>query len=112
MKQNVCKMAAQKKEILELRSKVDVLERTLNIMSVQFEREKNEIQEKILFSSQTSCVELNKLQRLLALREREILRLKRLAHTVLEQRTELELFFHEALEQVKQEILSNRLQYR
>lgn len=112
MKQNICKLATQKKEILELRSKVDVLERTLNIMSVQFEREKNEIQEKILFSSQTNCLELNKSQRLLALRERELTRVKRLADTFLQKRTEVELFFHEALEQVKQEILSNRLQYR
>ncbi|XP_041947262.1 basal body-orientation factor 1 [Alosa sapidissima] len=112
MKQNVCKMAAQKKEILQLRSKVDVLERALNIMSVQFEHEKNEIQEKVILSTQTNCAELEKLQKLLALRECEMTRVKRLARIILEQRTELELFLHGALEHVKQEILSNRLQYR
>ncbi|XP_012692606.2 basal body-orientation factor 1 [Clupea harengus] len=112
MKQNICKMAVQKKEILELRRKVDMLERALNIMSVQFEREKRETQEQALDSTQANCAELGKLQKLLVLREREIARVKRLAGTILEQRTELEVFFHGALEQVKQEILSNRLQYR
>ena len=112
MKQNICKMAVQKKEILELRRKVDMLERALNIMSVQFEREKRDIQEQALDSTQANCAELGKLQKLLVLREREIARVKRLAGTILEQRTELEVFFHGALEQVKQEILSNRLQYR
>ncbi|KAL2095448.1 hypothetical protein ACEWY4_010167 [Coilia grayii] len=112
MKQNIGKIFTQKKEILELRSKVDMLERALNVMSSQFEHEKKQIQEHALVSSQTNCTELEKMQKLLAHHERELTRVKRISHTILQQRTELEVFFHGALEQVKQEILSNRLQYR
>ncbi|XP_049319983.1 basal body-orientation factor 1 isoform X1 [Astyanax mexicanus] len=112
MKENVAQLAAQRSEISELRAKVATLEQALGIMAAEFEQEKTVVQERAVVSTQASSVELEKLQKLLSMREREMSRVKRLARGVVEQRTELELFFHEALAQVKQEIIASQLQYR
>ncbi|XP_066526240.1 basal body-orientation factor 1 isoform X2 [Hoplias malabaricus] len=112
MKENVTQLAAQRSEISELRAKVATLEQALGIMAGEFEHEKAAVQERALVSTQASSIELEKLQKLLSMREREMSRVKRLARGILEQRTELELFFHEALAQVKQEIRASQLQYR
>ncbi|KAL0969102.1 hypothetical protein UPYG_G00222640 [Umbra pygmaea] len=112
IRQNVSQLRAQKEEIMELRGKLGTLEQSLRLVVGEFEREKVEIQQRALVSSQAGVVELNKLQKLLAMREKEIGRVKRLASSVVEQRTELERFFQEALSEVKQEILASRLRYR
>lgn len=78
----------------------------------EFEQDRERTQQQALVSTQAGHVELDKLQKLLAMREREMGRVKRLARSVVEQRTELECFFQAALGQVKQEIQANRLQYR
>lgn len=99
-------MEAQKDELSKLRAKVASLEQAL-----EGEKEK-EKEKKTQVSIQASQVELEKLQKVLVMRERELGRIKRLAGTVVEQRTDLEQFFHEALAQVKQEIMDSRLQYK
>ncbi|XP_072545620.1 basal body-orientation factor 1-like [Salminus brasiliensis] len=112
MKENVAQLAAQRSEISELRAKVATLEQALGIMAAEFEQEKTAVLERAVVSTQASGVELEKLQKLLSMREREMSRVKQLARGIVEQRTELELFFHEALAQVKQEITASQLQYR
>ncbi|XP_010896205.2 basal body-orientation factor 1 isoform X2 [Esox lucius] len=112
LKEHVSQLRAQEEEIAELRGKLGALEQALGIMGVEFERDKTEIQHSALVSSQAAQVELVKLQKVLAMREKEIGRVKRLARRIVEQRTELECFFHEALGQVRQEIQASRLQYR
>ncbi|KAM4625814.1 basal body-orientation factor 1-like [Polymixia lowei] len=109
---NAAQMKAQREEIAELKAKVATLEQALELMVGEFEQEKKETRERALVSAQASQVELEKLQKVLAMREKEMGRVKRLASGVVEQRTELERFFHEALFQVKQEIQASRLQYR
>ncbi|KAF7704392.1 basal body-orientation factor 1 [Silurus meridionalis] len=109
---NVAQLAAQQSEISELRAKVATLEQKLALMVNECEQEKMAMQEKSLVTAQTSMVELEKLQKLLAMREREMSRVKRLAHSIVEQRTQLELFFHEALAHVKQEIITSQIHYR
>ncbi len=104
-------MEAQKDELSKLRAKVASLEQALELKAGEPEREK-EKEKKTLVSIQASHVELEKLQKVLAMRERELGHIKRLAGTVVEQRTDLEQFFHEALAQVRQEIMASRLQYR
>ncbi|XP_017331593.1 basal body-orientation factor 1 [Ictalurus punctatus] len=112
MTDNVAQLAAQRSEISELRAKVATLEQELALMITVREQEKVAMQERAVVSAQAGRVELEKLQKLLAMREREMSRVKRLARSIVEQRTQLELFFHEALAQVKQEIIASQIQYR
>lgn len=110
VKKNAAQMDAQNRELSKLRAKVASLEQALQLKAGQSEREKEK--EETLLSMQASQVELEKLQKVLSMRERELGHVKRLASTIVEQRTELEQFFHEALAQVKQEIAASRLQYK
>ncbi|XP_069391420.1 basal body-orientation factor 1 [Paralichthys olivaceus] len=107
VKKNAAQMAAQKDELSKLRAKVMSLEKALGPKGRELQREEKE--EKMLVRNQ---VELEKLQKVLCVRERELGHIKRLASTIVEQRTELEQFFHESLAQVKQEITASRLQYK
>ncbi|KAJ7988625.1 hypothetical protein DPEC_G00311150 [Dallia pectoralis] len=112
LKKHVSQLSAQKKEIADLKGKLGDLEHTLGIKVVEFEKDKAETEHSARIHSQAGQVELAKLQKVLAMREKEIGRVKRLARSIVEQRTELECFFHEALGQVMQEIQASRLQYR
>lgn len=109
---NVAQLADQRSEISELRTKVATLEQELALMVNECQQEKVAMQERAVVSTQAGRVELEKLQKLLTMREREMSRVKRLARNIVEQRTQLELFFHEALAQVKQEIITSQIQYR
>ncbi|XP_061552908.1 basal body-orientation factor 1-like [Phycodurus eques] len=105
---NAAKMVAQKEELTHLKEKVASLEQT-----VEHKREEQECcQEKMLLSSQAAEAELEKLQWVLSMRENELKQIKRLASAIMEQRTELERFFYEALAQVKEEIAARGLQYK
>lgn len=105
-------MEAQKKELSKLKAMVASLEQALELKGGEPEREERKEKEKALVSIQAGQVELEKLQKVLSMRERELGHVKRLASTIVEQRTELEQFFHEALAQVKQEIIDSRLRYK
>ncbi|KAK3563044.1 hypothetical protein QTP86_014559 [Hemibagrus guttatus] len=109
---NVAQLAAQRNEISELRAQVASLEQELALMITKCEQKNVTMQEQAVVSAQAGKVELEKLQKLLAMREREMSRVKRLARSIVEQRTQLELFFHEALAQVKQEIITSQIHYR
>lgn len=112
VKENAAQIEAQKSELSKLRAKVVSLQQALEQKAVAPEREEKKEKEEMLVRSQASQVELEKLQKVLAMRERELGHIKQLAGTIVEQRTELEQFFHESLAQVKQEITANRLKYR
>uniref|UniRef100_A0A3P8UC72 Basal body orientation factor 1b n=1 Tax=Amphiprion percula TaxID=161767 RepID=A0A3P8UC72_AMPPE len=110
-RKNRAQMEAQSKRLSELRAKVASLEQALELKAEELEwREKKE--EMNLVTIQASQVELEKLQKVLAMRERELGHIKQLASTIVEKRRELEEFFHEALAHVKQEIVTSRLQYK
>ncbi|KAG7328298.1 hypothetical protein KOW79_008242 [Hemibagrus wyckioides] len=109
---NVAQLAAQRNEISELKARVASLEQELALMITKCEKKNVTMQEQAVVSAQAGKVELEKLQKLLAMREREMGRVKRLARSIVEQRTQLELFFHEALAQVKQEIITSQIHYR
>ncbi|XP_049451672.1 basal body-orientation factor 1 [Epinephelus fuscoguttatus] len=112
VKKNAAQIEAQNKELSKLRAKVASLEQALELKAGELDREEKKEKEKTLVSIQASQVELEKLQKVLSMRERELGHIKRLAKTIVQQRTELEQFFHEALAQVKQEIVASRLQYK
>lgn len=112
VKKNAAEMECQKDELSKLRAKVATLEQALEQKDRKSDHEGKEEEEKILVRTQASELELEKLQKVLAMREKELGHIKQLASTIIEQRTELEQFFHEALAQVKEEIVASRLQYK
>ncbi|XP_055362021.1 basal body-orientation factor 1-like isoform X2 [Betta splendens] len=112
VKKNVAEMKAQREELHKLRAKVATLEKALKQKAEKQERAEMEEQKMLQVRSQAGGVELDKLQKVLAMREKELGHIKRLASTIVEQRKELEQFFHEALDHVREEIKASRLQYK
>ncbi|KAM7444118.1 hypothetical protein ABFA07_007291 [Porites harrisoni] len=102
----------QKKEIAELNDKVKTLEKSLSHVVREFEAERAALERKAEDDTRNSRAEIARLQRVVELKTREMNRVKRLAKTILDQRTEVEQFFLESLEYVKNEIVRNRIQYR
>uniref|UniRef100_A0A672KAD0 Basal body-orientation factor 1 n=1 Tax=Sinocyclocheilus grahami TaxID=75366 RepID=A0A672KAD0_SINGR len=88
---------SQRSTVFGLRAKVFTLEQALASRVAEFEWEKADIKECAAVRSQDSGVELDKLQKLLSVRDRE-----------LSQRSDMEILFYEALNHVKQEMLMHR----
>ncbi|XP_065103057.1 basal body-orientation factor 1 [Paramisgurnus dabryanus] len=99
---------AQYGKISELKAKLDTLEQAQSIMA----GEKGKVEHRAVVSIQADSRNLKRLEMLLAAREKELVQVKRLAQSVIEQRKELELFFHEALDHVRQEIRTQQQHYR
>uniref|UniRef100_A0A665WZU6 Si:ch211-243o19.4 n=1 Tax=Echeneis naucrates TaxID=173247 RepID=A0A665WZU6_ECHNA len=112
VKKNTAQMEAQRNELSILRAKVVSLEQVLKLKAAEPKQEEKKENKEILIRTQASQVELEKLQKVLTMRERELRHIKWLSSTIVEQRTELEQFFHESLAQVKQEIIAGRLKYK
>ena len=74
----------------------------------EFETERRLITDGARVESEAARVEIAKLQRMIEMKTKEMSKVKRLAKSILDQRTELERFFLEALEQVKMEIEANQ----
>lgn len=94
--------------VSKLRAEVASLDDALQLKGKELERVKEKGTEAAVSVPATQA-ELENLQKALAARERELGHIKRLARAVVEQRTELEQFFCEALDHVKQEIRGSRL---
>ncbi|MBN3314555.1 BBOF1 factor, partial [Atractosteus spatula] len=112
VQEKVAQLKQQKEEIAELRRKVATLEEALGFMTSEFETEKNNTKRQAVIATEAGHVEISKLQHLLSMKDREMNRVKKLAKNIVEQRTEVELFFQEALDQVRKEILASRVQYK
>ncbi|NXL64056.1 BBOF1 factor, partial [Chordeiles acutipennis] len=102
----------QKEQIRDLQCKVEKLEMALCRMTRESVRETQKTQHQVLIENQASMVEIKKLQQLLEMKDREMNRVKKLARNILNERTEVERFFLDALEHVKQEIISSRKHYK
>ncbi|KAL4237666.1 hypothetical protein ACF0H5_002380 [Mactra antiquata] len=110
--EKVAQTKNQKKEIKDMTEKVSTLEQSLSHMAREFNTEKRALNERFRIETEASKIELAKLQRIIELKSKEMNKVKRLAKNILDQRTELERFFLEALDTVKQEIAANQEQYR
>ncbi|KAM6273867.1 basal body-orientation factor 1 [Porphyrio hochstetteri] len=99
----------QKAQIGDLQRRVEELEMALRRLTRESDQE---TQHQALRESQASVVEVKKLQQLLEMKDREMKRVKKLAQNILNERTEVERFFLDALEHVKQEIISSRKHYK
>jgi hypothetical protein len=78
----------------------------------EFNRERHELVEQARIEHESSRDEIIGLQRTLELKSKEMIEVKKLGKTLIEQRTELETFFLDALQYVKKQIALNRTQYR
>lgn len=112
VKEKIMQLTQQKSQIQTLQKKVVSLENALTYMTTEFEAEVLKLQQKAIIENQAGQVEIDKLQQLLEMKDREMNRVKKLAKNILDERTEVEQFFLDALYQVKEQILINRKQYK
>uniref|UniRef100_A0A087YDB7 Basal body orientation factor 1 n=1 Tax=Poecilia formosa TaxID=48698 RepID=A0A087YDB7_POEFO len=109
VKKDTAKMEVKEKKLSEVMAKAASLELALAEISRKSEQQE-EKEKRNLVTIQASQVELDKLQKLLAMREKEMKHVKQLAKTIVVKRREVEEFFHEALGHVRQEIVASKLQ--
>ncbi|XP_045186628.2 basal body-orientation factor 1-like [Mercenaria mercenaria] len=112
VQEKVSQTKNQKQQIKDSSEKITTLEHSLSHMAREFNTEKKALMERFRIETEASKIELAKLQRIIELKTKEMNKVKRLAKNILDQRTELERFFLEALDSVKSEIAANQEQYR
>ena len=98
----------QSREIKELQHKVKSLERSLSQVVRDFEKEKEMIILQHKQQVEELKIEESGLRQLVKLKNKELKNIRKLAQIILDQRTEVEQFFLEALEQVKSEVRRER----
>uniref|UniRef100_A0A7S4KH02 Basal body-orientation factor 1 n=1 Tax=Guillardia theta TaxID=55529 RepID=A0A7S4KH02_GUITH len=97
------------REVKDLQGKVKNLEKSLSQVAKDFEREKERLVSKAKQDMQDTEVENTGLRKLLKIKEKEHNKIKRLAQDIISQRSEVEQFFLEALEEVRDQIARERL---
>lgn len=112
VKEKVVQAKQQKELIRQLNDKVQTLEQSLSHMAREFKTDQKAAMERARIENEASKIEIAKLQRVIELKNKEMNKVKRLAKNILDQRTELERFFLDSLEQVRLEIAANQAQYR
>lgn len=98
----------QAREIKQLRAAVKELEKKMTESLAAAEREKHVEVSKNGRELEELALDADGLRRLLRLKNKELRNLRRLAQTILDQRTDVEQFFLDALECVKREIQDER----
>jgi hypothetical protein len=98
----------QVRDTRELQAKVKMLERSLSQVVRDFEKERELDSIKSKQKLEEVSMANNGLKQLLKLKNRELKNIRKLAQTILDQRSEVEQYFLEALEQVKTEIRQKR----
>jgi hypothetical protein len=98
------KSRGQAKSKRDLQTKVESLERSLSSVVRDFEKEKELLITKFKTNSDELILTNGGLKQLLRLKNRELKNIRNLAQVILNQRTEVEQYFLDALEQVKDEM--------
>ncbi|KAM3918767.1 basal body-orientation factor 1 isoform 2-T2 [Leptodactylus fuscus] len=104
--------AEKNAQIQALEKTIRTMERTVEKTTLEKDSALLKIQQQLQVTDQAGIVELQKLHQTLKLKDKEMNRVKKLAHNILQERTQVELFFLEALEHVRQEIKSSRNYYQ
>ncbi|XP_045434644.1 basal body-orientation factor 1 isoform X2 [Pipistrellus kuhlii] len=112
VKEKVMQFTQQRSQIKSLQRKVLTLENALKCLTREFETEVLKLKQQAMVNNQGDQIEIFKLQNLLQKKDKEMNRVKKLAKNILDERTEVERFFLDALNQVKQQIAFNRIQYK
>ena len=99
---------AKSTAIVELQEKCDGLEALLKDAGKKFGEEKQAVQRALRKDLEDQTLDAAGLRQLLRLKNRELQHIKTHARTILEQRTEVETYFLEALEQCKTNIVADR----
>ncbi|KAM6912158.1 basal body-orientation factor 1-like [Xenentodon cancila] len=111
VKNKTAEMKVKNLKIYELMARVSSMEKTLQQEEVKIEQ-MDKKEKANLVSIQGSQVEMEKMQKVLAEQEKEMQHVKQLASTIVKKHKEMEKFFREALDHVRQEITANRLRYK
>ncbi|ETV71894.1 hypothetical protein H257_13025 [Aphanomyces astaci] len=98
----------QTREIKQLQAKVKTLEKSLCQVVHEFEKEKQLLTTKTEKELDDVSLDADGLRKLLKLKNKELRNMKRLAQTILDQRTDVEQFFLDSLDIVKQQMLDER----
>lgn len=93
---------AKTKEIKTLREKIEQQEFQQSVYVEKFKHKTNEFKADIRKELEESSIDNSGLRRLLQIKNRELRHMKALSATILQQRTETEQFFLEALAEVKE----------
>lgn len=81
-------------------------------MAAEFETAKQQMKQEIELRMATSQVEIERLGAVVKLKDKEMNRVKKLAKNILDERTDVEMFFLQSLEEVRQQIAYSRAQYK
>lgn len=98
------KQSDMQKTIKMLKEKIRAAENEMSQMSNDFEREKEMIINQFNAQFQDKIAELNNLREQVKIRSKELKNMKALAQMILDQRSDVEQFFLESLEQIKEEV--------
>ena len=98
------------REIADLRNRVELLEKQHAINLEKFRQHAQDLRSSVSQDLETASVDAAGLRRLLNLKNHELRQMKALATTILEQRSETEQFFMEALNEVKEAMRVERRQ--
>ena len=93
-----------------MKEKIQSLEISLTQFIEEFDVERRQLLEQSQIEQESSQNEIVKLQRALELKGNEINKVKKLGKTILQQRSELEIMFLDALRHVKRQIAFERFQ--
>ncbi|EQC42073.1 hypothetical protein SDRG_00915 [Saprolegnia diclina VS20] len=98
----------QTREIKQLQAKVKTLEKSLSQVVSTFEKEKHALTIKTEKELDDVSLDADGLRKLLKLKNKELRTMKRLAQTILDQRTDVEQFFLDSLDIVKEQLVDER----
>ncbi|CAF1005414.1 unnamed protein product, partial [Adineta steineri] len=111
MKEKIEQVQKQNKSIKELKEKIQHLETSLTQYIDEFNVQRIKLIERSDIEQQSSRNEIVKLERALELKGKEMNKVKKLGKTILEQRSDLEAMFLDALQHVKKQVIQNRLEH-
>ncbi|GMI20954.1 hypothetical protein TrRE_jg8671 [Triparma retinervis] len=100
--------ASRANENHALSNKVMALEEALLSGTKKFNEDRNKIKSSVAKELEDVTMDANGLRHLITLKNKELSHIKKLAQTILDQRGEVEQFFLESIEQVKEKIVSER----
>ncbi|XP_007904217.1 basal body-orientation factor 1 [Callorhinchus milii] len=112
VKEKLLEVKQLKDQIQQLQKNMQNLEKALGHMAREFETAKWNVQHQSQIKTQTNQVEITRLETVIKMKDKEMNRVKTLARSILDQRTDVEIFFLESLEEVKKKIICSRLHYK
>jgi chromosome segregation ATPase len=104
VKECAAKQSDMQKTIKMLKEKIKASENEISQISHDHEKEKEMMMDQFNLQFQDKASELNNLREQVRVRSKELKNMKALAQMILDQRSDVEQFFLESLEQIKEEV--------